>query len=195
MKKKFLALILALLLTLTGCGTSEDTASQTVEVITTAAAATEPPYQEWVDNSKEFSTYEQFLAEYTKERSSNFVYDLPDIANTWETRNVEYHPGSHYTLRLTDTVNQTSIMLEIDYTSTFSKISEYFDMIGYSYGSAEIMEQTDCYAIKHYLEFDSYSIIGITGEENIMYTLVVRSTNETADPIALLKEYKELLEL
>ncbi|MBQ8514984.1 MAG: hypothetical protein IJ496_06275 [Ruminococcus sp.] len=195
MKKKLFAFVFAVLFALSGCSSAEDTSSQTAEVITTSAAATEPAYQEWVVNTREFSTYEQFLAEYTKERSSNYVYELPDAASAWETREIEYSPGSHYTLRLTDPANQASIMLEIDYPSTFDKISDYFDMIGYSYGAAEIVEQTDRYAIKHYLEFDSYSMIGITGEENIMYTLVIRSADETADPVALLKEYKELLEL
>ena len=195
MKKKLTALLLAPMLVLPGC-TSEETPSQTAEVTAaTVATTTQPAEQVWIDTSQEFATYEEFLNEYTKGRSSNYVYTLPDVADTWETKKVDYHPGSHYTLRFTDAANQVSIMLEIDYTSTFSKISQYLDIIGYSYGGTEIVEQTDRYAIKHYLEFDSYSIIGLTSEENIMYTLVVNSEDETKDPIALLKEYMELLAL
>ncbi len=196
MKKKLTALILASALTLVGCGSEESSSSQTAEETEKATVTTTEMVYVELDDSMKFDNYEDFLAEYTKGRSSNYVHPLPDIVDTWEmTSDISYYPNSHYALRYEDTANQVNIMLEIDYKSSMDKISEYLDGDYYSYGDTEILEITDRYAVKHYAEFDSYAILGITGEENIRYTLVVSSKDETKDPVELLKEYKEILEL
>ncbi|MBQ8514985.1 MAG: hypothetical protein IJ496_06280 [Ruminococcus sp.] len=202
MKKKVIAFILISLLSLSGCGTEKNASEGTADTasVTTVAATTEMVattdvqiYEDIVDETT-FLTYEDFLAEYGERRSTFYLHPLPDIVDTWELTSLTLY-RSCYTMFYKDTANDVQIMLEIDYTSSYEKISEYFDRMNYSYGESEIPEITDRYAVKRYLEDDMYAIIGITGSENIMYTLVVSSKDETADPIALLKEYKELLEL
>ena len=203
MKKKLTALLLASMLVLPGC-TSEETPSQTAEE-TTAAATTatttttssvDDDADEWqvnVNDRQEFDSYEALISEYNKGRSNNYVFPLPEIVDTWELRSATLC-GSNYTLHYTDTANEVDVMLEIGYDSTYEKIADYFDSIAYSYG-ASVVEMTDRYAVRCYSDPTSYAIIGITGEENIRYTLLAGSADETKDPIALLKEYMEILEL
>ncbi len=194
MKKKLTALILASALTLVGCGSEESSSSQTAEETAKATVTTTEMVYVELDEVVKFDDYDELMAQYNKGRSSNYVYPLPDIVNTWEFTSASLCP-SNYTLHYTDTTNQVNIMLEIGFNSTYEKISDYFNKTSYSDGAFEIPEITDRYAVKHYTEFDSYAIIGITGEENIRYTLVVSSKDETKDPVELLKEYKEILEL
>ena len=194
MNKKMLSFALMLILTFTGC-TTENNRSETSENTTALTTAiTTEAFQDLpeIDDSN-FDNYDNFLAEYTKDRSTKYVYPLPDIVNTWELESITLSQ-SNYTLYYNDTTNAVSVMLEISYNSTYSTISQYFDGIAFSMG-VENIEMYDRYSVQHYTESDSYSIIGITGEENKKYTLVVSSDDETADPVALLKEYKDILEL
>ena len=147
-----------------------------------------------VSDIQEFNSYAELMAEYKKARTVNYEYPLPDVVNSWEMRTATL-TKSTYTLYYIDAESQVNVMLEIAYNTTYGKISEYLDGIAYSYGGSEILELTDRYAVKHYLEDDSYAILGITGEQNIMYTLVVNSADENADTVELLKEYMEILEL
>ena len=189
-----LSFALMLILTFTGC-TTENNRSETSENTTALTTAiTTEAFQDLpeIDDSN-FDNYDNFLAEYTKDRSTKYVYPLPDIVNTWELESITLSQ-SNYTLYYNDTTNAVSVMLEISYNSTYSTISQYFDGIAFSMG-VENIEMYDRYSVQHYTESDSYSIIGITGEENKKYTLVVSSDDETADPVALLKEYKDILEL
>ena len=205
MKKACTAWVLASMLLMTGCAsessTTETAENTTIQTTSTQATTTKVPDTTtedglFLDKVRlfEYDTYGELMAAYTKGRSDCYVYPLPDIVDTWELTSTSLCP-SNYTLYYTDTANQVKIMLEIDYTSTYNKISEYFDGIAYSYGASSIVEMTDRYAVKHYMEFDNYAILGITGEQNIMYTLVVGSDDETVDRVALLKEYKDILEL
>ena len=84
-------------------------------------------------------------------------------------------------------------MLEIAFNSSYDSISDFLSS-GISF-ETETTELSDRCAVQHYAYDDNYALIGITGEENIMYTLVTGSHDETRDPIELLKEYKEILEL
>ena len=190
---------------LTGCS-GGNTLSETMEtqaaatqtsVSTTMAAVTTADEMVMMVNESRgqiFDTYDELMAEYNKGRSGNYVYPLPEITDSWTLEKASLCP-SNYTLRYDDAANDVSVMLEIGYNYTLDKISDYFGGDSYSYGGFTIDEMTDRYAVVHYTEFDDYAIIGITGEENIRYTLVVNSDDETKDPIALLKEYKEILEL
>lgn len=191
MNKRLTALLLASMLTMVGCA-SEDTSSQTAQE-TTLQTTTEKVYFDY-DEVIDFDSYEALMDAYNKGRSTNYVFPLPEIVNTWELTSASLC-ASNYTLYYTDTTNEVDIMLEIGFNSTYQKISDYFDGIAYSHGSASVIEMTDRYAVRCYSDPTSYAIIGITGEENIRYTLVVGSKDETDDPVALLKEYKDLLEL
>ncbi len=199
-KKLILSAAISALL-LSGCAAENDV-SKTAEIstteettkVTTEATTTEEEilYIDFSDFSK-YDSYEELMANYNKGRSANYVYPLPDIVDTWEFKSATLC-GSNYTLNYHDTENDVYIMLEIGYNSTYEKISDYFGGIAFSMG-AEVTELYDRYAVRHYTEDDTYSIIGITGEENIRYTLLASSDNETKDPVELLKEYKEILEL
>ncbi len=195
MKKQIAVLLFLSMFGFSGCA-SEGEASQTTEKTTAATIAENNGYYETIDDELVFEDYAAFLNEYTKGRSTNYVHPLPEIVNTWEMYEpISYYPNSHYALYYEDTANQVRIMLEIDYTTSYSEISQYVNKQNYTYGDSEILEMTDRYAVKCYLDDDSYAILGITGEQNIMYTLVVNSADENADTVALLKEYKDLLEL
>lgn len=191
---KLISLLFISALMLTAC-TSETTAELTNE---TTAATTTVISMEYFETPEDiapvnYDSYEALMAEYNKGRSGNYVYPLPDIVDTWEFKSASLCQ-SNYTLYYDDTANGVSVMLEIGFNSSYESISDYLDGLGYGIG-VETVEIYDRYAVDHYTEFDSYSITGITGEENIRYTLVVGSDDETKDPIELLKEYKELLEL
>ena len=190
MKKALITLMLTSILTLVGCGAQGT--SQTAKE-TTLQTTTEKVYVDY-DDVIDFDNYEALMNEYNKGRSANYVFPLPEIVDTWELTAASLC-ASNYTLYYTDVANEVDIMLEIGYTSTYQKISDYFDSIAYSYGDASVIEMTDRYAVRCYSDPVSYAIIGITGEENIRYTLVVGGNDETVDPVDLLKEYKDILEL
>jgi hypothetical protein len=191
-KKLIISAVISALL-LSGCAAENDV-SQTAEISTTEAATTEEEIL-YIDswNFSKYDSYEELMANYNKGRSANYVYPLPDIVETWEFKSASMC-GSNYTLHYHDTENDVYIMLEIGYNSTYEKISDFFDGIGFSMG-VENIEMYERYSVQHYTEDDTYSIIGITGEENIRYTLLANSDDETKDPVELLKEYKEILEL
>ncbi len=209
--KKQIILTLAALLSLSGCGNVENASSQSMEstsasattTTTVATTATTPvltkvdisnmKIQVNVDDTQNFSTYAELMAAYKMKYPTNYEHPLPDIVNRWELRNTKLC-ASNYTLYYTDTQNQTRITLEIGFNSSYDTISEYFNGIAYSQG-ASVSEMNERYAIRHYSESDTYAIIGLTGEENIRYTLLVSSEDENADPIELLMEYKSLLNL
>ncbi len=199
MKNKVLVLALVSMLVMSGCSAAAETAETDVTVETTEAA-TEMTTEddEWVycppREYERYSSYEALMNDYKKNRSAdNYEYPLPAIVDTWEFKSAS-KCSSNYTVFYEDTANDVNIMLEISYNSTYEKISDFFDGIAFSMG-AENIEMYERYSVQHYTEDDSYSIIGITGEENIRYTLLASSDDETKDPVELLKEYKEILEL
>lgn len=171
-KKLIISAVISALL-LSGC-TAEKDVSQTAEISTTEAATTEEEIL-YIDswNFSKYDRYEELMANYNKGRSANYVYPLPDIVETWEFKSASMC-GSNYTLHYHDTENDVYIMLEIGYNSTYEKISDFFDGIGFSMG-VENIEMYERYSVQHYTEDDTYSIIGITGEENIRYTLLASS--------------------
>lgn len=195
MKKLTLTLALISALALTACTSGTETAETSTTTEYTVPVFTTPEVYVSEVSTKYFDTYEELMDEYTKSRSGNYVHPLPDIVNTWETRSFSLC-RSNYTLRYRDTANQTDIMLEIDFSSSYSMISDYVDQPVNSYGDSEIIEMTDRYAVKYYGDDDDYAILGITGDQNIMYTLVINpDDDENANVPDMLKEYKDILEL
>ncbi len=193
MNKKLIISAAIAAVMLSGCGAGNDV-SQTAEISTIKETTSEKNI-EYIDEDDVnfYDSYEDLMNDYNKGRSSNYVYPLPDIVDTWEFDSALLCM-SNYTLYYYDVENGADIMLEIAYNSSYEKISDFFDGIGFSMG-AETVEIHDRYSIQHYTEFDSYSLMGITGKENILYTLVVSSSDETKGPVELLKEYKDILEL
>ncbi len=197
--KRQLTLILALSLILCGCSQAESQ-SETAKAISTESSTTTSSTQSEDDGvyisantMQRFDSYEALMDEYTKDRSSKYIYPLPEIVDTWEFKSATYC-RSNYTLNYTDTANNVNITLEIGFDETYDNISQYFDGISFSMESS-VPEIYDRYAVKYYTESDFYAIIGITGEENIRYTLLASDINDNSDPVALLKEYREILGL
>ncbi len=191
---KKIRFVFAIVMAVIFCGCESDEISSGTAEQTVYSTSTEAQIHEDVIDIVEFDDYDSLMAEYTKGRSDNYVHPLPDIVNDWELESATLC-GSNYTLRYRDSVNQVNIMLEIDYTSSYNRISDYFDGWDYTGSQSELIEVTERSAVLHMFEFDDYAMAGITGDENVMYTLVVNSDDETKDPVELLKEYKDLLEL
>lgn len=193
------AFLLATAALITGCG---NTTEQSKTANTTAPPSTTIPEEEGFysneANCMDFLTYEDFLTEYTKDTPNRYVYPLPEIVNSWDFQQATLNP-SNYQLSYNDPEKQTSVTLEIDFATSFETTSDYLASMEnyYSFSNSEIVEQEERYFVEHYLEFDSYALYGFTGAENIMYTLTARSLDagDSADQIALLKQYKEVLAL
>ena len=140
MNKKLIISAAIAAVMLSGCGAGNDV-SQTAEISTTEAAkvTTEAATTEeeiiYIDSSdySKYDSYDALMNDYNKGRSANYVYPLPDIVDTWEFKSASLC-GSNYTLYYHDTENDVYVMLEIGYNSTYEKISDFFDGIGFSMG-------------------------------------------------------------
>ncbi len=196
--KKLILLSLAFSIILCSCGQSE-TAEQITETATTTESTTETLQTTsyhlllGAPTPEEFASYDDLMLNYKKNKSSNYEFPLPDIVDTWEFKKATLSQ-SNYTLSYFDRKNNVQITLEIGYNQSYNTISEYFDSISYSVG-ASVTELYDRYAVRCYSETGGYSIIGITGEDNIRYTLLASDMGDNSDPVATLKEYREILGL
>lgn len=197
MTNKILALSLASMLAFCGCSKAEtaETEAQTEPATEiTAATTTGEWYYFDLPKPESFPSYQALINDINSDDSSDiYIHPLPEIVDTWEF-DYASRCSSNYTVCFNDNENDVFVMLEIGYVSSYDKISEYIDKLGYMMDT-EVAELYDRYAVRHYTDDDTYAIIGITGEDNIRYTLLARSDDETKDPVALLKEYKNVLEL
>ncbi|MBQ8514563.1 MAG: hypothetical protein IJ496_04120 [Ruminococcus sp.] len=194
MKKQITALALASMLMLAGCTPEKEDTSSIAAVTWVTTASTQPEIYINEVQIEYFQSYDELMAAYKESNPTSYVHPLPDIVSTWEERRHSLSTGN-YTVRYTDPSNQVRVMLEISFNSAYNTIENYINQPVYAYEESEIVEMTDKYAVKHYITDDDYAIIGITGDLNIMYTLVVRTDDETLDPVELHKQYMEILEL
>ncbi len=190
--KKQLTLILALSLILCGCSQTE-TQTQTVET-QPATTTTEQNFFETPEfETEHFDTYDELIATYKEKHPNSYVHPLPEVFNTW-TLNSASLIDNAYTVICTDPTNNAKLTLQVCFNSTHNNMEEYYDGIGF-FMDTEIVETHDDYAIEYYAETDNHAICGITGERNIFYYLSLSTDDDTVDRVALIKEYKELLNL
>ncbi|MBQ8514986.1 MAG: hypothetical protein IJ496_06285 [Ruminococcus sp.] len=192
MKKKLFAFVFAVLFALSGCSSAEDTSSQTEEE---SAAVTTNEYDcELIDYSQKFGTYERFSEEFREMHPDGYLYEPSRCSQDWALKEI-YYDRYFYIFYFRDKANETDVTLEVNFETVYDSIGQYVDN-NFRMGSGrKTLEQTERYAVICSTKDENHELVGITSDLNIFYELSVSPDDETADPIALLKEYKELLEL
>lgn len=192
-KKLIISAVISALL-LSGCAAENDV-SKAAETTTATAVTTEQ--QIFIDPMPEiyeFDSYDAFTEKLKEVYPDKYTHPMPDVIYSWTADYIMFQYGGQ-TFRFIDEANQTTIFFDLDHNTAYSTISEFTDNNFLMGSGRKVIEETDRYAVIQYTIDDSYQIIGITGEFNLFYKLNVNSDDETKDPVELLKEYKEILEL
>ncbi len=194
MNKKLIISAAISALLLSGCAAENDV-SQTAETTTATTVTTEQQiFIDYFPEMYEFDSYDAFTKKLREVYPDKYTHPMPDVIYSWTVDNITLQYGGQI-FNFIDEANQTDIFFDLDHNTAYSTISEFTNNNFLMGSGRKVIEETDRYAVIQYTIDDSYQIIGITGEFNLFYKLNVNSDDETKDPVELLKEYKEILEL
>ncbi|WP_295216297.1 hypothetical protein [Ruminococcus sp.] len=192
MKKVTVCFLLAFLSICAGCGNTDSPTSSTAK---TEPTTTEIIYEEPI-TYVEYNNYDEFADAMTAEHPGVSIYLPPqDSIAGWTWDNIIMDAG-YYQYNFHDSENNRTVMIQICFNEQYDTIQERIDQLApYSSVDSEVVILENDYAVEHYPEDGDYALYGLTGTNNVFYTLVVWNDDgnlDTKDDLLALREALEL---